>query len=206
MKEILIQQQEQQKALMSTNLSNKNNNNNNITNNDNNNSNNNSSRDSLSTGDIAQSQSEGSKTSNPNLSAAVVAATEANEKEFLKTQKLQAELLLVQQQLSQKSRELLEKEESLLFDMRDFKNLQKAEKEKANAKIYLSSIDNLASLKPQNEESISKLREKSRAISAITIKSQLVQGTLYDFVFIFSVNYFDFYEYCFRLILSLIFI
>ena len=179
MKDIIIQQQEQHKALMSTTLSNKNNNNN-ITNNDNNNSNNNSSRDSLSTGDIAQSQSEGAKTSNPNLSAAVVAATEANEKDFLKTQKLQAELLLVQQQLSQKSRELLEKEESLLFDMRDFKNLQKAEKEKANAKIYLSSIDNLASLKPQNEESILKLREKSRAISAITIKSQLVQGTSFN--------------------------
>ena len=179
MKDIIIQQQEQHKALMNTTLSNKNNNNNNSTNNDNNNSNNNSSRDSLSTGDIAQSQSEGAKTSNPNLSAAVVAATEANEKDFLKTQKLQAELLLVQQQLSQKSRELLEKEESLLFDMRDFKNLQKAEKEKANAKIYLSSIDNLASLKPQNEESILKLREKSRAISAITIKSQLVQGILF---------------------------
>ena len=181
MKDIIIQQQEQHKALMSANLSNKNNNNNNnITKDDNNNSNNNSSRDSLSTGENAQSnaQPEGANNSTSTASAAVIAATEANEKDFLKTQKLQAELLLVQQQLSQKSRELLEKEESLLFDMRDFKNLQKAEKEKANAKIYLSSIDNLASLKPQNEESILKLREKSRAISAITIKSQLVQGTL----------------------------
>ena len=193
MKEMLSQQQEQQKGLKNSTLSNKNEksnlgNDSNI-----------SSRASFSSGGTAEAEVARMTAA---TSAAVIAATEANEKDYIKTQKLQAELLLVQQQLTQKSRELAEKEETLLFDMRDFKILQKVEKEKANAKIYLSSIDNLASLKPPNEEFISKLREQSRAVSAITIKSQLVQGTKCDLMnqfffknYIYGSIFFHFFHY-----------
>lgn len=92
-----------------------------------------------------------------------------SERESSKTRKLQEELEI-------KIRELALKEENLMLDLRDFKNLQKAEKDKERAKIYLSSIDTLALLKPNSEESIINLRERSRVLSAITIKAQLQQG------------------------------
>lgn len=116
-------------------------------------------------------------------------AATANDEEIIKTQKLQAELLLVQKELIQKSKDLSEKEENLLFDMRDFKKLKKVEKDKENAKIYLSSIDSLEALKPPNNDSVLKLREKSRIISAVAIKAQLSQGNriidiLYRFIFL----------------------
>ena len=56
------------------------------------------------------------------------------------------------------------------------KEKDRAEKDKERAKIYLSSIDTLALLKPNSEESIINLREKSRVLSAITIKAQIQQG------------------------------
>lgn len=92
-----------------------------------------------------------------------------SERESTKTRKLQEELEI-------KIRELALKEENLMLDLRDFKNLQKAEKDKERAKIYLSSIDTLALLKPNSEESIINLRERSRVLSARTIKAQLQQG------------------------------
>ena len=150
MKEILIQQQEQQKLVLDSTLSNYDKNRKN------------GSSDNLSVATVS--------TRTPDISIAV------NDGNNTKNQILQAELITLQKELAIKSRELTEKEETLLFDIKDFKNLQKAEKEKQTAKIYLSSIDNLAALKPSNEESLSKLREKSRVVSAMTIKSLFVQG------------------------------
>jgi hypothetical protein len=94
-----------------------------------------------------------------------------SERESSKTRKLQEEL-------ETKMRELALKEENLMLDLRDFKNLQKAEKDKERAKIYLSSIDTLALLKPNSEESIINLRERSRVLSAMTIKAQIQQGRM----------------------------
>lgn len=99
-----------------------------------------------------------------------------SEREYSKTRKLQEETKKLQDELEMKTRELALKEENLMLDLRDFKNLQKAEKDKERAKIYLSSIDTLALLKPNSEESIINLREKSRVLSAITIKAQIQQG------------------------------
>lgn len=108
------------------------------------------------------------------------AATAEGEKQDLKNRQLKSELMTLQKELALKSKELSEKEETLLFDVKNFKNQQKAEKEKQNAKIYLSSIDNLAALKqPANEEFFMELREKSRLVSAVTIKSLFVQGKFF---------------------------
>lgn len=100
-----------------------------------------------------------------------------SENESSKTRKLQEETKKLQNELEIKTRELAQKEENLMLDLRDFKNLQKAEKDKARAKTYLSSIDTLALLKPNSEESIINLRERSRILSAITIKTQIQQGS-----------------------------
>ena len=150
MKDVLIQQQEQHKNLLSSMISK------NETINDNENNN--------------------RIISNNILNELALKTAAANEEEALKTQKLQAELLVVQKELLQKSRDLVEKEETLLFEMRDFQKLQEVEKDKEKAKIYLNSIDSINSLKPPNNDSTIKLREKSRIISAMAIKSQLSQG------------------------------
>ena len=150
MKDVLIQQQEQHKNLLSSMISK------NETINDNENNN--------------------RIISNNILNELALKTAAANEEEALKTQKLQAELLVVQKELLQKSKDLVEKEETLLFEMRDFQKLQEVEKDKEKAKIYLNSIDSINSLKPPNNDSTIKLREKSRIISAMAIKSQLSQG------------------------------
>ena len=156
MKDVLIQQQEQHKNLLSTIISK------NESINDNNNLNNENNNRIIS---------------NNILNELALKTAAANEEEVLKTQKLQAELLVVQKELLQKSKDLVEKEETLLFEMRDFQKLQEVEKDKEKAKIYLNSIDSINSLKPPpNNDSILKLREKSRIISAMAIKSQLSQG------------------------------
>lgn len=99
-----------------------------------------------------------------------------NKEENFKTQRSKEELDTLKKQLIQKEKDLLEREENLKFDIRDYKNLKKAEKEKEKAKIYLSSVNSLASLKPPTEEKTVVLREKSRAVSAMTIRARLMQG------------------------------
>ena len=98
-----------------------------------------------------------------------------NERE-LRARIIQEEKTRIQEEFKKKSSELAAREETLLLDQRDFKNLQKVKEDKERAKVYLSSIDSLAMLKPHDERGIISLREKSRAVSVMTIKSQIRIG------------------------------
>jgi hypothetical protein len=99
-----------------------------------------------------------------------------NERDALRMRKMQEETKKLQEEYAYRSRELAEKEENLLLDIRDFKNLKKADTEKKRAKPHSSSIDDIASLKPYSDNAVKNLWEKSRAVSVLTIKSNLQKG------------------------------
>ena len=76
-----------------------------------------------------------------------------SEREF-RARIVQEERIRIQEEFKKKSAELATREETLLLDLRDFKNLQKAKEDKERAKIYLSSIDSLAMLKPPDQKGV----------------------------------------------------
>ena len=98
-----------------------------------------------------------------------------NERDALRMRKMQEETKKLQEEYAYRSRELAEKEENLLLDIRDFKNLKKADTEKKCVKPH-SSIDDITSLKPYSDSAVKNLWEKSRAVSVLTIKSNLQKG------------------------------
>jgi hypothetical protein len=97
-----------------------------------------------------------------------------NERDALRMRKMQVETKRLQEEYAYRTRELAEKEENLLLDIRDFKNLKKADTEKIRAKPH-SSIDDMT-LKPYSDNAVKNLWEKSRAVSVLTIKSNLQKG------------------------------
>ena len=105
-----------------------------------------------------------------------------NERDALRIRKLQEETKKLQEEYAYRSRELAEKEENLLLDIRDFKKLQKADTEKKHAKKNLSSTDDMASLKPHSDNAVRNLWEKSRTASVLIIKSTLQKGNYQRFV------------------------
>lgn len=98
-----------------------------------------------------------------------------NERDALRMRKMQEETKKLQEEYAYRTRELAEKEENLLLDIRDFKNLKKADTEKKRAKPHMS-IDDALSLKPYSDNAVKNLWEKSRAVSVLTIKSNLQKG------------------------------
>ena len=102
-----------------------------------------------------------------------------NERDALRMMKMQEETKKLQEEYAYRTRELAEKEENLLLDIRDFKNLKKADTEKKLLKPH-SSIDDTLSLKPYSDNAVKNLWEKSRAVSVLTIKSNLQKGKLHN--------------------------
>ena len=107
-----------------------------------------------------------------------------NERDALRIRKMQEETKKLQEEYAYRSRELAEKEENLLLDIRDFKNLQKADTEKKRGKSFSSSIDNMTSLKPYSENAMRNLWDKSRTASVLIIKSTLQKGETFNNIYL----------------------
>lgn len=107
-----------------------------------------------------------------------------NERDALRIRKMQEETKKLQEEYAYRSRELAEKEENLLLDIRDFKNLQKADTEKKRGKSFSTSIDNMTTLKPYSENAMRNLWDKSRTASVLIIKSTLQKGDTFNNVYL----------------------